>query len=134
VIITGWFVMPLGTWVPKLAGWEHAVRIGFNHNDLEMGIIHADGSVDHRNHGPNCPGHPVPKGTHDHSKHGFRMSHMERESTIGVPIPAPVIRILPMPFQLGDLPYAEVSDEGNAVPPVGPLPPIELQRTTVLLI
>ena len=134
VILTGWFVLPLGTWVPKLAGWEHMVSVGLDHSDLHLAIIHADGSVDHRNHGPNCPGHPVPKGTHDHNKHGFHMPHMERELAIGIPVPLPVIAIAPLLYPLDDQFHAELCALPEHLAADWSPPPIELRKSTVLLI
>jgi hypothetical protein len=134
VILTGWFVMPLGTWVPQVIGCEHVVRVGLDHCNLHLAIIHADGSVDHKNHGPDCPGHPVPEGTSDHSKHGVHMPQLERENIVGSYVPAPAIMVALLPFAQPDLVCPDLSLPGNQIAPAGFSPPTELQKTTVLLI
>src|SRR5688500_14513748 len=87
LILTGWFVMPLGSWIPDVLGCEHVVRLGLDHTCLHLAIIHSDGSVDHRDHGADCEGHSAPEGTADHSRHGMEMPQLEREIDMGTAIP-----------------------------------------------
>lgn len=134
VIITGWFVVPLASWVPKLVGCEHVVLLGLDHSNLHLAVIHADGSVDHRDHGADCPGHDVPKDTRDHSKHGVHMPQFERETLPGLPVPSPVVRLLPLELHGGDAFDLAISSADDAFVPAFYSPPSELKKTTVLLI
>ena len=140
VIVSGWFVAPLASWVPKLLGWEHVVLLGLDHCDLHLAIIHADGSVDHRDHGPDCAGHDLlgdaedPEHASDHSKHGVHMPQFERDMQPGVPVPPPVVRISPLALGVSDAVDPASFSAGETVVPAYYSPPSELQRTTVLLI
>jgi hypothetical protein len=137
VVLTFWFVVPICSWAPKLAGFDHVVRIELDGGDTHFSIQNIASKGD-RYFGPHVRSHNAPFDEPiNHANRAIHMPHFERtaDAAVALSIPAPVVTgYLRTPLATTDLSLPRFSDLSDTDAPAEYHPPTESQKTVVLLI